>query len=489
MVRTETTFTTGNKALQKLYDGAKEILFASVKPFGTRRILTSGADSHTATLHTEVMGAATLSRYDLEAALDTARAFLMTAQEDGRLADSFTLTEKGISPRYRALTGLCFAEEALGLYYLTRKKDNEYLEELLSALLKFDAYLWDRHDLDCNHCLEVFSEEETEEGRGSLRFSPIRVDRHGEPRDVSPFPVESADLMASDVSIRHTIALIYSMMGDQQSAQKWTFKAYDVQTQLRAAFWDGNESACYDRDYLGNTMKTLTVNNLLMMYYGAFEKSMADRFVSRYLYARDGFGTAMPLPTLARGDRYFTNEKGSNFNGQPRGETYLRAIGALEKYAQYSLLTQIGGKLLSNIEENGVYAEQFDPFTGEPSGDESCLATAAATLEIIARFFGVRPHLDRMLWGALGWGDEYASEYCFTWGSDVFRLSCESQTSTGYMNGQRLFTVSNGVRVVTDIYGNEPKVINVSDEPLDCVFVYRDRTFSFHLLPNRSKKI
>lgn len=486
MVRTETTFTTSSKVLQKIYDGARDVLLSSVKPFGVRRVLTTGADSATTTLHSEVIGAATLSRYDLEAAFDTVKAFLATVREDGRLADTVTCRDGVIFPTYNALTGLCFAEEALGLYYLTRKKDHDYLDLLLNTLESFDSYLWSHHDLNFNNCLEVFREQETEEGEGSTRFMPIRVDHHGEQKDVSPFPVESFDLMALDVSMRHAIAHIYSLKGDLENAKAWAMQAVNVKTHMENSLWIESENAFFDRDYRGNAIDALSIGNLFAMYYGAFDKEKANGFVSRYMYARDGFGTSMPLPTLARGDRHFMNETHSNFNGQPRGTTYCRAIGAFEKYGQLSLLTRLGDRLLSNIEENGVYAEQFDPFTGAPAGKEACLSTAVATLETVTRFFGVRPQLDRMLWGALGHGEEYSSDYRFVWGSDTFRLFCESQTSSGYINDQRLFTVSNGVRVVTDIYGDEPKVTNVTDESIDCVFVYRDRTFSFTLAPDQS---
>ena len=58
MVRTETTFTTSSKVLKRIYDGARDVLLSSVKSFGTRRVLTSGSDSATTTLHSEVIGAA-----------------------------------------------------------------------------------------------------------------------------------------------------------------------------------------------------------------------------------------------------------------------------------------------------------------------------------------------------------------------------------------------------------------------------------------------
>jgi len=37
---------------------------------------------------------------------------------------------------------------------------------------------------------------------------------------------------------------------------------------------------------------------------------------------------------------------------------------------------------------------------------------------------------------------------------------------------------------VTDFYGDDPWVANVTDEEIDGVFVYRDRTYSFTLAPN-----
>lgn len=486
MVRTDTTFTTSDKALQAIYDGACRVMRESVKAFGDRRILTSGAASDTTTLHTELMGATTLSRYDLEAALDTARAFLLASDENGCPAAAITCRDGAILPRYGALTGLCFAEEALGLYYVTRRKDGAYLDLLWDCLVKFDAFLWTRHDLNFNRILEVFSEKETEEGAGSTRFLPHTAEHHGELRTVSPFPVESADLMALDVSVRRTLAHICTLKGDTEGAAAWETKAQDVQACLKESLWVESAAACYDRDYLGNVIEALTLNNLTMMYYGAFDREMADGFVTRYLTARDGFGTSMPLPSVARGNRYFENQQGTNFNGQPRGASYGRAIGALERYGQFSHLTDLGDKLLSNLETNGVFSEQFDPFTGEPSGAEDHMPTASATLEFIARFFGVRPQLDRMLWGALGHDDGHTSEYTFTWGTDVFLVSCESKTTTGYLNGERLFTVSNGVRVVTDVYGDDPTVTNVTGETLDCVFAYRKRTFSFTLAPGAS---
>ncbi len=487
MIKTSTTFSTDNKHLQAVYDSAERVLLDSVRLFGDRRVLTTRVNSDRMTLNSEVLGASTLSAYDPEAAFNTVRAFLATQRADGRFADSIKCDGGAVMAKYDILTGLCFAEEALSLYYLTRKKDRDYLDELLAALLAFDKYLWEHHDLNFNHCLEIFSELETEEGFGSGRFTPIKVDHYGHVREVSPFPIESCDLMALDVSIRHTIARIYALRGDTENAQAWNLFAIDVQSHLKTATWVEGEGACFDRDYRGSIMDILTVNNLFMMYYGAFDRQMAGSFVDIHLKDPRGFNTAMPLPTVSFRDRQFVNDDRPNFNGQPRGMTYRRAIGALEKYGYYSLLTDIGTRFLRAVGEHCAYTEQFHPFTGEAvrkSTESQYMPTASATLELLARFFGVRQHLDRLYWGALGHGEGHTSEYVFTWGSEAFRLLAEKDTSSGYIGETPLFTVSNGVRVITDLHGDQPTLVNITSESLDGVFVYRDRTYSFTLAPD-----
>lgn len=487
MIKTSTTFVTDNKHMQALYDGAERVLLSSVKAFGDRRVLTAGPRADRMTLNSEVAGAATLSAYDLEAALNTAMAFFATQREDGRLADSVFYRDGVASARYEALTGFCFAEEALSLYYLTRSKDRDYLEALLSSLIRFDTYLWEHHDLNFNRCLEIFSESEAEEGEGIGRFMPIRVEHYGEVRDVSPFPVETGDLMACDVNVRRMIARIYTLMGDDERAKEWNLKTLDVQTQIKNALWVSSRGACFDRDYRGSIMDVLSINNLFMMYYGAFDREMVEAFLA-HLTSPEGFATAMPLPSVAFGDRHFVNDDRPNFNGQPRGMTYRRAIGALEKYGYFSLLTEIGTKFLSAVGKHCAFTEQFNPFTGEAvrrNVDSEYMPTASATLELLSRFFGVRQELDRLHWGALGHADGHTSEYAFTWGGDTFRLLSETDTSSGYIGERHLFTVSNGMRVITDLCGDSPRVINVTDHPIDGVLVYRTRTYSFTLAPDQ----
>lgn len=483
MIKTSTSFVTDHKYLQAIYDNAERILLSSVKSFGDRAVAVRRPNAAEMTLNSEVLSAATLAAYAPETAINTVKAFLATQREDGRFADSICCRGEGIFPRYNVLTGFCFAEEALSLYYLTRKKDAEYLDALLTALERFDSYLWQYHDLNFNNCLEVFGAEETEEGVGTNRYSAIRVEHYGEMRDVSPFPIESSDLMACDVAIRRTISRIYSLREDGENAGLWQKKADAVQANLKQMLWVESKGACFDRDYRGSGMDALTVNNLFMMYYGAFDADMAKTFLDRHLRDPQGFFTAFPLPTVAVRDRCFVNSGLPNFNGQSRGMSYRRAIGALERYGFYSYLTDIGEKFLRAVSD-GCFAEQFDPFTGEGvcKGDaDEYTPTASAALTLLSGFFGIRQQMDRLHWGALGHREGYTSEYSFTWGGDTFRMVAERDISSGFVGDRPLFTVTNGMRVITDLYGNVVRVVNITDQPIDGVLVCKERTYSFSL--------
>ena len=89
--------------------------------------------------------------------------------------------------------------------------------------------------------------------------------------------------------------------------------------------------------------------------------------------------------------------------------------------------------------------------------------------------------MGRLYWGALGHADGYTSEYCFTWGGDTFRLVAERDTSSGFLGEEPLFTVTNGMRVITDLYGEVVCAVNITDHPVDGVLVCGGRTYSFSL--------
>lgn len=493
MIHTDVHFTTTDRKLSSLYESAKNTLFSSVKPFGTRKLLTEAADSDTITLNTGILTAQTLADYNTSVAYDCIRAFLVTLRKDGRLPSSLTERGGNIIPSYEVLTGFCFAEEAVRLCYLAKHKIPSYTEQLYETMRQFDDYLWTRHDLNANGCLEIFDAKESEEGPESGRFAPLTMMLNGAERSVSPFPVETFDLMAEAYSIRNALCELATLLGRKEEAEIWQRKADEVAAKVRGFLWLGGFSSCFDRDYRGSIISTLFVNNLFLLYYGVANDKMADAIISRHILDPKEFWTPMPLPTVAYNSNLFVNDPAPGFRGQPRGTTYLRAIPALEKYGWYSLQTAIGKKLLAATGKQNLFPVQFDPITCEPSDKDHqsrYAPTAAAVLETIKRFWGVYADRNTICWGTMGHEETGAtSDYSFTWGNDIYRVEAEEKTTTGSLCGKRLFTVTAGTRVFTDTYGQSMRLVNVTDDPIDCICVLRNRTYSFRLAPDEMRQL
>ena len=489
MIHTGVSFTTNDKKLNQLYESAKNTLLSSIQSFGERKLLTDAPNGNTVTLNYSPMSAETLANYDIEVAMDTVNAFLLTLRKDGRLPSSISCENGEILPSYEALTGFSFAEEALGLAYLSKNKHSTYTKRLYDTLCRFDEYLWTKHDLNANGCLEVFEEKDTEEGEGSGRFPPITTVQNGKKRSVSPFPVETFDLMAEAFCVRKALTELALMLGKQEAALAWQEKAGRIAKKIRAFLWLGDSHACCDRDYCGNTIHTLSINNLFLLYFGAADDAMAKAIVENHILNPDEFWTPMPLPTLPKSHPLFDVTR--EFGGSPRGTTYRRALRAFENYGYYSLTTEIGQKLLAATGEPNAFPVCFDPLTGEPRSmgrPSDYTPTASAVLETIKRFWGIYADRETLCWGCLG-HENNSSEYVFTWGNDTYALETEDGITTGSINGSRIFTVTAGTRIFTDIHGTSMRIANATAEAIDCICVCRDRTYSLHLEPNEVKEI
>ena len=469
MIRTASAFHSENKKLNMIYEQAHGILMESLKPFGERRILTEGPDSKCISLLWGLLGAQTLSYYDFSAALDSAMSFFVSRRADGRLASSIVATGEHIVPQYEEVAGLCFAAEALELFYLSKKKEVPYLEWLYRVLAEFDAYLWQTHDPNADGCLTLLSDTDAEERAAIGRF-----------------PVKAVDLMAEACAVCAVLAECAVLLGNGEE-DRWVEKAESIRKTIREQFWIDDKGAAFDRDCHGGVIDNLTANNLLLLYYGAADEDMAKQFLEKHLLDSNEFWGTMPLSSIAMNGKHFANEAISSRKGPARSLTYRRAIRALENYGYYSTLTELGERFLSAVSEYDVFPVQFDPVTGEPTGLEAGTAympAASTALEFIKRFYGVYVAKDTLCFGTLGAPTSENVEYRFLWGSDEYHLVSERETTSAYVSGKHLFTVTRGTRVFTDCYGTSPRVVNVTGDTLDCIFVYRNRTYSFTLAPD-----
>lgn len=490
MIKISDNFKTDDKKLAALYESARSTVSGAVKLFGDYELVTLGGASDRMTLASEIMTAETLGRYNVAKAMDCVRAFAATQRDDGQLACEIIKRGDEVVCDYTGLAGASFIDEALSLYYMTKKKEHVYLDMLYSMLSRLDEYITNTHDYNRNGLPELLSEKETAERCLSARYSPLKVKEGSKIREISVFPIESGMMAAYACRLKTALGQISRMVGDGRDGIYFE-EAETLRVRIKNYFWVEDGKACYDRDYRGSLMHSLTVDNLFMMYYGALDRDTADAFVKSHLMNPDEFYTAFPLPTYPVNSPEFSNDPNHRFGGQARGVTYRRAIRALEKYGYYRELTDIGKRFLACVSESLAFTEQYDPFTGAPSGNKICAdyaPTASAVLEFIARFYGISVMFDEVYWGAVGHKGESTSEYNYKWGGDMYTLAAEKETSMGLINGSPVFTITNGTRVITDWFGDNPRVVNMTDETQDCVFVYRNQTFSFTIAPGEIKE-
>ncbi len=477
MIRTSADFQTDNKKLDQLYRRATELMSASLTPFCDRRSLTDRPFGRDASLLSGILGAETLASYDFPAALDCVMGFLVSGRPDGRIASRLAAREDTVYPKYDKLTGLCFIREAIELFYLSRKKEVPYLDRLYRTLLALDAHLWAGHDMEEDGCLALRDENDSEDAGMAGRFPRLSLIQSGDTHTVSPFPVASVDMMAMAFAVADGLSVCATLLKNGQE-KGWADKAEAIREKLRAGLWNESAGACFDRDYRGGTIETLTLSNLMLLYHGAADREMADRIMQEHLLNPKEFFTAMPLPTVAANDRAFDVGEG----GRVKTLNIRRAIRAFENYGYYVPLAELGRRYLRALVESETFPALFDPHTGCAEGDGYTPAASCA-LEFIKRFWGIYVQGDTVCFGALGTERDDTSTYRFLWGSDEYTLFAERKTTSAFLLGKHLFTVTRGTRVFTDMYGDDPRVVNVTCEPIDCVFVHKSRTYSFTLTP------
>ncbi|MBE6935908.1 MAG: hypothetical protein E7458_05330 [Ruminococcaceae bacterium] len=453
MIHTAVTFHTSDESLQKIYHRAEEIERGNIAVMDGRRVLIEGSVYRNIWIETQPMGGEMYAKRDMDAAYNNQYLFLKYQREDGRLPGVIRRKPEGIEPAYSHLQGLSFPYHALNLYYWMRDENREYLALLYDAFSRYDDWLWRTRDTDGDGCLELFTLFDTGEDNSS-RFPGAEGLYWGE--DAPPvghglLPYESMDLMGYSFDTRMMLSEVSRLLENGEEVL-WRQKAGAVRQKIRDYLWREERDACYDRDCKNRFLDTLIHNNLRVMYHGAFSQDMAERFVRRHLMNPAEFWTPMPLPSIAANDPLFRNIRGNNWSGAAEGLTYQRAIRAMENYGLYRPLTSIGLKLLEAVHRSMIFTQQYDPFTMEPTGDgDEYGPTALAALEYIARFHGVTPIRDRLVWGALG-GCE--SDYTQVWGEDRYRIVSDGRQAEASINGKPILTLPAGYRAETDLSGN-----------------------------------
>ncbi len=467
-MRTEVSFETANQRYQNIYDTCTQKLRGNLQQFGAYRVLVEGGGYQKIWLETQPMGGEMYAGYDQEAALNNSLLFLQCQRNDGRMPGSIAFRDGKLIPEYNKFQGFCFPWHALNLYYLFGQK-KDYLELLCKGLQGMHQYLSKYRENPLTGALQSFCVYDTGEDN-ALRYgdSPNYWTEDNPPTGYGIVPMDSMDVTSWDYAACDTLRSIFSILMNEQEEKKWQREAEHRRHVLRRVFWDESIHACFDRNAKGEKMKQLVHNNLRCMYWGSFEKDMADQFVRDHLMNPHEFWTDLPLPSVSVSDPDFRNAPENNWSGQCEGLTYQRAILALERYGRADIAAQLGKRFLQALADGGyVYPQQFDPLTGKPTfvgmishaplkpGDTEPIQdaygpTMLAALEYLAHMEGIDLEFDHVLFSAVE-GEEF--EFARIWGEHEYKLLSDGKNAKAYMDGKRLTVFPAGNRLITKCDG------------------------------------
>ena len=203
----------------------------------------------------------------------------------------------------------------------------------------------------------------------------------------------------------------------------------------------------------------LTHNTLRCMYWNSLPAPLAARFVKEHLCNPAEFWTPMPLPSVAVNDPLFRNVTTNNWSGQAEALTYQRAIRALENYGYYTLIPQLGRRLMEAIGPECGFVQQYDPFTGTPSvicepgqpPQDAYGPAMLSVLEYTARMYGVSPVRDTLVWGSCSGA---ACRYTQTVNDHSWEIVNSGHGAEAFVDGRKVFTAGPDLRITTDLQGH-----------------------------------
>jgi hypothetical protein len=464
-VKTSVEFSTTDTFLGDLYRSAEKVCQGNIRNFAGRNVLIEGGGYNGIWLETQPMGGEMYAKRSIREGMNNILFFLDMQRSDGRFPGTIYYTDAVMNPLFTHIQGLYFTTPALNMYYWNKKRDKAYLQRIYAAMERFDGYLWKYRDSDGDGCLESWCVWDTGEDNSS-RFTGTKLNQGGWSGEIPPddpvFPIESMDYMSYSYDMRITLARISVLLGNGRE-KEWEDKAKNVQDKIHDYLWDEQRGACFDRDRNNRLIPALIHNNLRAMYHGAFTPEMAARFVKEHLLNPQEFFTPFPLPSIAANDPVFRLGMDNDWGGPPMGLTYQRAIHALENYGYFPIITILGEKLINNVGRKNIFPQQFDPFTGEFGVEDKRTdygPTALSILEYISRFYGIHIQYDEIYWGALG-RDGHETSYTQYWDNDAYKVYSKNGITKGFINGKEIFSVNNGVRVVTDWDGRVKQIIAI----------------------------
>jgi hypothetical protein len=157
------------------------------------------------------------------------------------------------------------------------------------------------------------------------------------------------------------LAALAARLGRDEAAAGHVAAAARLRRRIDARLWDTDDAIYYDRDAAGSPVRVATIASLMPLWAGVPDAGRA-RLLLRRIMAPEGFGTLMPLPSVARGEPRFERDM---WRGPVWLNTAYGVIQGLLRYGYEDAAAELAWRLCVGVyrvfdAERRIY-EFYDP--------------------------------------------------------------------------------------------------------------------------------
>ena len=173
--------------------------------------------------------------------------------------------------------------------------------------------------------------------------------------------IAAVDFSSYVVLQLEALAALASRIGHDEAATDYGAAAAQLRRCIDAQLWDATDGLYYDRDAAGSPVRVATIASLMPLWAGVPDTHRAKALVD-WIMAPDGFGTLMPLPSVARDDPHFERDM---WRGPVWLNTAYGVIQGLMRYGYAQEAATLAWRLCMGVyrvfrEERRIY-EFYDP--------------------------------------------------------------------------------------------------------------------------------
>ncbi|WP_296927471.1 trehalase family glycosidase [Thiohalocapsa sp.] len=173
--------------------------------------------------------------------------------------------------------------------------------------------------------------------------------------------IAAVDFSSYVVLQQEALAALAARIGHDEAAASYGAAAAALRRRIDTRLWDRTDGLYYDRDAAGSPVRVATIASLMPLWAGVPDAGRARALVERIM-APDGFGTLMPLPSVARGDPHFERDM---WRGPVWLNTAYGVIQGLLRYGYAWHAAELAWRLCTGVyrvfdRERRIY-EFYDP--------------------------------------------------------------------------------------------------------------------------------